>query len=152
MSTTTTTSPPTRPRRERPKPVRLSDAAAARIREIIANADGQYQGVRVGVTNGGCAGMSYTMDYADAAGPRDERIYFRTDEESRAAYTGEGGKAFTFDKSGELIVTSYYTIPDRLYDEPDELVRWARRAREAALKAPSAVKRREKNARKAVKT
>ena len=71
MSTTTTT---TRPRRERPKPVRLTDAAAERIREIMANAEGGIQGVRVGVTNGGCAGMSYTMDYADAAKPLDEII------------------------------------------------------------------------------
>ena len=58
--------------RERPKPVRLSDAAAARIQEIMANAPGQYLGVRVGVTNGGCAGMSYTMDYASEARPFEE--------------------------------------------------------------------------------
>ena len=65
---------PTRPRRERPKPVRLSDAASARIREIMAGAEGKYLGVRVGVTNGGCAGMAYTMDYAESAGPLDEVI------------------------------------------------------------------------------
>jgi iron-sulfur cluster assembly protein len=65
---------PSRPRRERPKPIRLTEAAAARIREIIEGADGHVQGVRVGVTNGGCAGMSYTMDYADAANPLDEVI------------------------------------------------------------------------------
>ena len=63
-----------KPRRERPKAIRLSDAAAARIREIMANADGKYLGVRVGVQNGGCAGMSYTMDYADKANPYDEVI------------------------------------------------------------------------------
>ena len=57
---------PTRPPRERPKAIKLSEAAAARIRDIMANAEGKYQGVRVGVTNGGCAGMSYTMDYAEA--------------------------------------------------------------------------------------
>jgi iron-sulfur cluster assembly protein len=73
MSTPTTTTP-ARPRRERPKPVRLTDAAAERIRQIMANAEGGIQGVRVGVTNGGCAGMSYTMDYADAAKPLDEII------------------------------------------------------------------------------
>jgi iron-sulfur cluster assembly protein len=72
MSTPTTTT--ARPRRERPKPVRLSDAAAERIREIMANAEGGIQGVRVGVTNGGCAGMAYTMDYADGAKPLDEII------------------------------------------------------------------------------
>jgi iron-sulfur cluster assembly protein len=64
MSVATTT---TRPKRERPKAIRLSDAAASRIREIIAQSNGAHSGVRVGVVNGGCAGMSYTMDYADQA-------------------------------------------------------------------------------------
>ena len=71
MSTTATT---TRPRRERPKAIKLSQAAAARIRDIMAGAEGKYQGVRVGVTNGGCAGMSYTMDYADAPLPYEEVV------------------------------------------------------------------------------
>ncbi len=71
METTTTQS---KPRRERPKAVLLSDAAAARIREIMEGADGKYQGVRVGVTNGGCAGMSYTMDYAEEVRPLDEVV------------------------------------------------------------------------------
>jgi len=62
----------TKPRRERPKPVKLTEAAAQRIREIMAGARGQYLGVRVGVTNGGCAGMSYTMDYASEAKPFEE--------------------------------------------------------------------------------
>jgi iron-sulfur cluster assembly protein len=64
--------PVQKPRRERPKPVKLSDAAAARVAQIMAGADGKYVGVRVGVTNGGCAGMSYTMDYAQAAKPFEE--------------------------------------------------------------------------------
>ena len=64
----------TRPRRERPKAVRLSDAAAARIHEIMTSADGKYQGVRVGVTNGGCAGMEYVLDYADVREPMDELV------------------------------------------------------------------------------
>ena len=69
---TTATQP--KPRRERPKAVRLSEAAALRIREIMASAEGKYQGVRVGVTNGGCAGMSYTMDYAEEVRPLDEVV------------------------------------------------------------------------------
>jgi iron-sulfur cluster assembly protein len=52
----------------------LTDAAAGRIHEIMTNADGKYQGVRVGVTNGGCAGMSYTMDYAEDVKPLDEVV------------------------------------------------------------------------------
>ena len=61
-----------KPRRERPKPVKLTEAAAARIGQIMNEAHGKYQGVRVGVTNGGCAGMSYTMDYASEAKPFEE--------------------------------------------------------------------------------
>jgi len=61
-----------KPRRERPKPVKLTEAAAARIGQIMAEAAGKYQCVRVGVTNGGCAGMSYTMDYASEAKPFEE--------------------------------------------------------------------------------
>lgn len=64
----------TRPKRERPKAMRLSEAAAARIREILDNAEGRYAGIRVGVTNGGCAGMSYTMDYAESATPLEEVV------------------------------------------------------------------------------
>jgi iron-sulfur cluster assembly protein len=71
MSTTQTT---LRPRRERRKAMRVSDAAAARLREIMEQAEGRYAGVRVGVTNGGCAGMSYTMDYAESAGALDEVV------------------------------------------------------------------------------
>ena len=63
-----------KPRRERPKPVKLTEAAAARIAQIMTGAAGKYVGVRVGVTNGGCAGMSYTMDYAEAKNPFDEVI------------------------------------------------------------------------------
>ena len=61
-----------KPRRERPKPVKLTDAAAARLQEIMAGAEGKYLGLRVGVTNGGCAGMSYTMAYAEDTKPFEE--------------------------------------------------------------------------------
>jgi len=64
----------TRVKRERPKVIRLSDAAAARIHDIMEKSEGRYIGVRVGVKNGGCAGMSYTMDYAEAQGPLDEVV------------------------------------------------------------------------------
>src|ERR1700735_3942424 len=71
METATTTA---RPKRERPKAIRLSDAAAARIVDILAASNGEYAGVRVGVVNGGCAGMSYTMDYAAEAQPFEEVV------------------------------------------------------------------------------
>ncbi|HTQ12794.1 MAG TPA: iron-sulfur cluster assembly accessory protein [Rhizomicrobium sp.] len=72
--TETRTETTTRLRRPRPKAIRLTDAAAARLREIMAASDGKYLGLRVGVVNGGCAGMSYTMDYAEAAQPFEEVV------------------------------------------------------------------------------
>jgi iron-sulfur cluster assembly protein len=54
--------------------MRLSDRAAARVRQIIERSDRQIAGLRVGVKKGGCAGMEYTMDYAAEAGPGDEVI------------------------------------------------------------------------------
>ena len=50
----------------RPKPqvMTLTDAAAGRIREIIAGKDEPVAGLRIGVKNGGCAGMEYTMEWA----------------------------------------------------------------------------------------
>jgi iron-sulfur cluster assembly protein len=60
--------------RPRPQVMRLSDAAAARIKSIMANTDKPFVGVRVGVKNGGCAGMSYTMEYAEDVKPHDEVV------------------------------------------------------------------------------
>jgi iron-sulfur cluster assembly protein len=54
--------------------MRLTDAAAHRIKDILAHADGPISGVRVGVKNAGCAGMSYTMEYAANAAPLDEVV------------------------------------------------------------------------------
>jgi iron-sulfur cluster assembly protein len=56
------------------KVVTLTDAAAARVREIMSGADKPIVGLRVGVKNGGCAGMSYTMEMADAIAPHDEVV------------------------------------------------------------------------------
>lgn len=52
----------------------LTDAAAERIRDIMANSDKPLEALRVGVKNGGCAGMSYTMDWAETLGPHDEVV------------------------------------------------------------------------------
>jgi iron-sulfur cluster assembly protein len=54
------------------KVMTLTDAAANRVKDIMAKADRPIVGVRVGVKNGGCAGMSYTMEYAESVNPLDE--------------------------------------------------------------------------------
>ena len=63
-----------RPRRPRPKVVTLTDAAAARVREIMETADKPYVALRVGVKNGGCAGQEYTFAYAETIEPMDEVV------------------------------------------------------------------------------
>ena len=60
--------------RPRPQVMRLTDAAASRIKDILGKAERPIAGVRVGVKNGGCAGMSYTMEYAENARPHDEVV------------------------------------------------------------------------------
>lgn len=61
-------------KRERPKIVRLTDAAAERVRAILARRPEGAGALRVGVKNGGCAGQEYTMDYVQEAGPFDEIV------------------------------------------------------------------------------
>ena len=51
----------------------LTDAAAERVREIMAAREGAT-GLRVGVKNGGCAGQEYVLEYAEEAGPLDEVV------------------------------------------------------------------------------
>ncbi len=54
---------PTRPRRERPKALRLTDAAAEQVKAAMDKAEKPYVGIRIGLKNAGCAAMSYTMDF-----------------------------------------------------------------------------------------
>ena len=60
--------------RPRPQVMRLTDAAAERIKAVMAKAERPIAAVRVGVKNGGCAGMSYFMEYAETVNPLDEVI------------------------------------------------------------------------------
>ena len=61
-------------RRPRPQVVRLTDAAAERVREIMARAEKPAAALRVGVKNGGCAGQEYVVSYADTIDPLDEVV------------------------------------------------------------------------------
>ncbi|MCH1568703.1 MAG: iron-sulfur cluster assembly accessory protein [Alphaproteobacteria bacterium] len=59
---------------EMPKAITLTDRAAERVKSIIAKSDTPKIGIRLGVKNGGCAGMEYTMDYAEEKLPLDEIV------------------------------------------------------------------------------
>src|SRR5258708_31503815 len=60
--------------RPRPQVMRLTAAAAQRITELTTRADSAIVGLRVGVKNGGCAGQSYTVEYAHEVRPTDEVV------------------------------------------------------------------------------
>ena len=60
--------------RPRPQVIKLTDVAAERIKYVMRNAAEPVLGVRVGVKNGGCAGMTYTMEYANDVRPADEVV------------------------------------------------------------------------------
>jgi len=56
----------------------LTDAAANRIREIMSNAEKPIAAIKVGVKNGGCAGMAYTIDYAESIAPGEDVVALRS--------------------------------------------------------------------------
>ena len=57
--------------------IKLSNNAVSRIKEIMSNAEKTVIGVRIGVKSGGCAGMSYTMEYAKEIKPNEEMIEYK---------------------------------------------------------------------------
>jgi DNA transformation protein len=76
-----------------------------------------------------------------------DTIYFKTDDETIKVFRKEGSKPFTFKKRGtEIIETSWFSLPHRLYDDPEELAHWARDALKVARASPQAVKKARKTA------
>ncbi len=59
---------------QRPAAIKVTDAAAARVQEMLDGHDGEALGVRIGVKAQGCSGLSYTMDFAQEIGPHDEVV------------------------------------------------------------------------------
>jgi DNA transformation protein len=78
----------------------------------------------------------------------DDVLYLKVDEASKRAFAQEGMKPFAYQgRDGRVMTMSYYALPERLYDEPEEALHWARRALEVARngaakkKAPRAARR-----------
>lgn len=62
------------PKRQRPKAMSLTQAAADKVSQIMSGSDQDIIGVRVGVETGGCAGMTYSLEYAKEKNPLDEVV------------------------------------------------------------------------------
>ena len=68
-----------------------------------------------------------------------ETLFFKVDDRNRADYEAEEMGPFVYEPpSGKSVAMSYYELPERLYDDADELVQWARKALDAALAAKAA--------------
>ncbi|MFZ5669699.1 MAG: TfoX/Sxy family protein [Pseudomonadota bacterium] len=76
-----------------------------------------------------------------------ETLYLKVDEETRAAFEAEGAGPFVYQmKTGATASLGYFSLPERALDDPDEAVRWARLALEAAWRK-QAPRRRARRAR-----
>ena len=66
-------------------------------------------------------------------------VYLKTSEETRAMFAREGSAPFSYEtKTGRAQLMSYWRLPDRLLDDPDELQEWARASVKAARDAAAA--------------
>ncbi len=65
----------------------------------------------------------------------DDVLYFKADETTRQRFSDEGSEPFTYEAKGRTITVSHWRVPDRLYDDADEMCCWARTALAIARKA-----------------
>jgi DNA transformation protein len=62
----------------------------------------------------------------------DDTLFLKVDDGNRAAYEAEGLEPLTYEAKGRTIVLPYWQVPERLFDEPEEMLAWARDALAAA--------------------
>ena len=77
----------------------------------------------------------------------DDTLYFRVDDGNRGAFEAEGLAPFTYDGKGRTVVLPYWRVPERLFDEPEEMVAWARAALAAARRVAAKKKSKLKSGR-----
>jgi DNA transformation protein len=76
-----------------------------------------------------CDGVIFGLILRDA-------LHFKVDDANRAAYQAEGMEPFSYEAQGRIRqIGAYWRVPERLFDEPDEMVEWARAALAAGRRA-----------------
>jgi DNA transformation protein len=119
-----------------------SDSFAGFLREQLAPLGGITLRRMFGKTGVFCDGLMFAM-------VTDDTLYFRVDDDNRAAFKEAASfPPLNHAKKGETIDLSFWRVPERLFDEPDEFVTWAREAmgaahRVAAKRKPAASKRKQ---------
>ena len=103
-----------------------SDSFAEFLREQLGSLGPVTMRRMFGKTGVFCDGLMLAM-------VRDNTLYFRVDGDNRAAFKeAESFPPLNYEKKGGTIDLSFWRAPERLFDEPDELVSWARAALAAA--------------------
>ncbi len=103
-----------------------SDSFADFLREQLAPLGHVAMRRMFGKTGVFCDGLMFAM-------VTDDTLYFRVDDHNREAFKeGETFSPLSYEKKGETIGLSFWRAPERLFDQPDELVTWAREAMGAA--------------------
>ena len=115
-----------------------SDSFAEFLREQLAPLGGITMRRMFGKTGVFCDGVMLGM-------VTENTLYFRVDEENRETFReAEAFPPLNYAKKGQLIDLAFWRVPERLYDEPDEFITWARAALAAAhrvaAKRPAAKK------------
>ena len=88
-----------------------------------------------------CDGVIFALILRDT-------LYFKVDDGNRSAYEAEGLEPFTYEARGKTVrIGAYWQVPERLFDEPDEMLDWARGALAAARRAPAKKKPKAKSKR-----
>jgi DNA transformation protein and related proteins len=112
-----------------------SDSFADFLREQLAPLGRVTMRRMFGKTGVFCDGLMFAM-------VTDNVLYFRVDDGNRAAFNeAESSPPLNYKKQGETIDLSFWRAPERLFDEPDELIEWARIALEAASRVAEKTKR-----------
>ncbi|GJE38420.1 HesB/IscA family protein [Methylobacterium persicinum] len=96
------------------KVLSLTDRAAERIKAIMAQADKPVAGLRVGVRNGGCAGLTYTMEYAEARQPGEDVV------EDRGVQVFIDPKAVLFLLGTEMDFTTTKLASQFVFNNPNQ--------------------------------
>ena len=103
-----------------------NDSIVALLKDILAPLGG-FQARRM------FGGLGLYLDGVFFAILNDGELYVRVSDRSRPDYKAEGMKPFTYaTKQGEKAIDSYWRVPERLFDEPDEMIPWVRASVEAA--------------------
>ncbi len=90
-----------------------------------------------------CDGVIFALILRDV-------VYFKVDDGNRAAYVAEGSGPFSYEAKGrQVALGSYWRVPERLFDDPDDMVEWARGAVAAGRRAVVKGKPKRKQAAKA---